>query len=83
MPISPLFLALSSLFLSRWCLCLRLSAVEGHGGTDKVFERRLVEAVVLVEINRSACLRFKTGVEETIRVLQRRVLGESNLQNVT
>lgn len=60
--------------LSLWCYSLGgfgLALVERDGGADKILERRLVDDIALMNIDGPARLGVKTGVEETVRIVQR------------
>src|SRR5207342_2139273 len=59
--------------------CLSGSSIEGDCLTDERLERRRVDFISLVYVDRAPCIPFEAGVEEFAGVFQRSTLGEGQL----
>src|SRR5678816_3046086 len=51
-------------------LLLGRGLIEGHGGPNERLQRRLVDLLALVEVDRAPGVALETGIEELRRVFQ-------------
>src|SRR3954462_140314 len=55
--------------------------VQRHSLANEIGQRRLVDRVVFLDVDGSSYLALEAGVEQTLRVLQRRTLEERQLDD--
>src|ERR1700704_241833 len=71
--------ALGLRFLRRFRLA---RTVKGNRLANERLEGGLVNFFSFVDVDRAACVSVETRVEETVRILQRRALGEGKLHDI-